>query len=313
MFKYLLICLLAINVTYASGVKLVDYIVSASSSGLIEVLAKKGIVGDEAKQVQSYVVSSLKALGIKEGANPKQQLEKVLGNIVASTEDMNRIRGLQGLLDTEVKNASSVQEKQLVAAINSLIYVANRYGSSVIITCAECVNPTLAAKGFQFTVETIKNATSTQLLEKTIPKNPADLSKYISKNMKGMGDYSKVTPDLVAPQDEKTLALFVSLRTKGTEEQKSLVEAIVRLSTKNGKANIIDPKDPHQFWKIVADDMTPEETASWVKTLDEVTADKKGNTTVKEAFYKVLKEKAGKDPELMEQYKKLEAKGCFFK
>ena len=99
-------------------------------------------------------------------------------------------------------------------AINNIIYLANRHGRSVIITCADCVNTNLANAGFKFTVETIKNSSASKLLNDVIPRNPAQLNTFISGRMKrlGMGDYSKVTPDLVAPEDEKSLALFLGLR-----------------------------------------------------------------------------------------------------
>ena len=55
MYKYLLILCLSINVSFASAVKLVDYLVSGS--GISEILAKQGIKGNDAKQVQSYVAA----------------------------------------------------------------------------------------------------------------------------------------------------------------------------------------------------------------------------------------------------------------
>ncbi len=72
MLKYLLILSFAINVSYGTGVKLVDYLVSGSE--ITEILSKHGIKGNDAKQVQSYVASSLAALGNKKDTLTKQEL-----------------------------------------------------------------------------------------------------------------------------------------------------------------------------------------------------------------------------------------------
>ena len=311
MYKYLLVLCLAINVSYASAVKLVDYMVSGS--GIVEILGKHGIKGSDAKQVQSYVASSLAALGSKGSNISKQELLDVLAKLPVTGPDANIRKGLQMLLDTP---ADKIKKADVVNAINNIIYLANRHGKSVIITCAECVNENLARDGFKFTVETIKNTNATKLLNDVIPKNPAQLNTFISGRMKrlGMGDYSKVTPEAVLPEDEKSLALFLGLAESGSAEQKALINSIKKLSTKNGKVNIIDPKNPHKFWKVLADDMDSKDMAGWTKTLEEVAARaQKDNVTAEEAFYRTLKDKASGNEYLTKQYETLKAKRCFFR
>lgn len=311
MYKYLVVFCLFINVSLASTVKLVDYLVSGT--GIAEILSKHGINGSDAKQVQSYVASSLSALANKGATLSKQELLNILSKLPVTGADANIRKNLQVLLDTP---ADKIKKADVVSAINNIIYLANRHGKSVIITCAECVNDKLAKDGFKFTVETIKNASAAKLLNDVIPKNPAQLNTYIAGRMKrlGMGDYSKVTPSLVLPEDEKSLALFLGLAESGSPEQKALINSIKKVSTVNGKVNIIDPKNPHKFWKILAEDMSAKDMEGWNKTLQEVSARaQKDNVTTEEAFYRTLKDKAEGNEYLTKQYETLKAKKCFFK
>lgn len=314
MFKFLVILTLVMNLSasaYASGTtKLVDYMVSGS--GIVEILGKYGIKGNDAKMVEGYMGSALMALGSKKNLT-KKELYDVLAKLPVTGQDANVRKGLQMLLDTP---ENQIKKADVVNVINNMIYLANRHGKSVIITCAECVNENLAKDGFKFTVETIKNSSAVKVLNEVLPKNPNELNTFISSRMRrlGMGDYSKVTPDVVSPAEEKSLALFLGLAENGSQDQKNLIAAIKKVSTKNGKTNIIDPKNPQKFWKIVGDDMSAQDMNGWTKTLNEVSARaQKDNVSTEEAFYRTLKEKAQGNDYLMKQYESLKAKRCFFK
>ena len=313
MFKYIVSLCLVINMSssaFAGVAKLADFMISGS--GIIELLGKYGIKGTDAKQVESYVSSSLMALGSKKVLS-KSELVDVLAKLPVTGPDASMRKELQILLD---KSENEIRKEDVVKAINNIIYLANRHGKSVIITCAECVNENLAKNGFKFTVESIKNASAVKVLNEVIPKDSAQLNTFISARMRrlGMGDYSKVTPDLVSPSEEKSLALFLGLAESGNAEQKALIASIRKVSTRNGKTNIIDPKNPQKFWKIVADDMSSEDMAGWTKTLNEV-ADRaeKDGVPPEEAFYRTLKEKANGNEYLTKQLETLKAKRCFFK
>jgi len=314
MIKYFVILTLLLNITgqamASEGAKLIDFILSGS--GIVEVLGKYGIKGNDAKMVESYVGSALIALGSKKSVT-KQELMDILSRLPIAGSDASVRKELQILLD---KSEGELRKEDVVKAINNIIYLANRHGKSVIITCAECVNESLAKNGFKFTVENIKNSSSLKVLNEVLPKNPAELNTFISSRMRrlGMGDYSKVTPDVVSPAEEKSLALFLGLAESGSPDQKALIAAIKKLSTRNGKTNIIDPKNPQKFWKVVADDMSPQDMSSWTKTLNEVSARaEKDNVGTEEAFYRTLKAKAEGNDHLMKQYETLKAKRCFFK
>lgn len=314
MFRYFMAFCLAIAITtnsHATGsVKLIDYMIN--SSGIVELLGKYGIKGNDAAQVESYISSSLLALGSKKNLK-KEELNKIISSLPVTGPDSSIRKELQILLD---KSEDQIQKEDLVKAINNIIYLANRHGKSIILTCAECVNENLAKNGFKFTVENIKNSSSVKILNEVLPKNPKDLNIFISSHMKrlGLGDYSKVTPDIVDPSEEKSLALFLGLAESGSSDQKALIASIKKISTRNGKANIIDPKNLHKFWKVVADDMSPQDMSGWTKTLNEVAIRaEKDNITTEQAFYRVLKEKADGNDYLTKQYETLKAKRCFFK
>lgn len=312
MYKLMLALILSLNISYASAVKLADFLVS--SSGVAEILGKHGIRGNDAKQVQNYVESSIKALNNSKTANiSKTELLNVIGKLPVTGPDANLRKSLQVLLDTP---SDKIKKADVVTAINNLIYLANRHGKSVIITCAECVNEKLAKDGFKFTVETITNASAAKLLDSVIPKNPQQLNTFIASRMRrlGMGDYSKVTPAVVAPEDEKSLALFLGLAESGSPDQKKLIQAIKNVSTSNGKVNIINAKNPHKLWKILADDMNTQDISGWTRTLEQVQkrqiADK---VSTEEAFYRTLKSKANGDKNLTKQLETIKAKRCFFR
>lgn len=295
---------------HAATAKLVDYMVSGS--GIVEILGKHGISGNDAKMVESYMGSALAALASKKNLT-RQDLNDALAKLPVTGADANVRKELQLLLD---KSEGQISKDDVVKTVNNIIYLANRHGKSVIITCAECVNDNLAKNGFKFTVENIKNASAAKVLNEVLPRNPAELNSFIQSRMRrlGMGDYSKVTPDIVAPSEEKSLALFLGLAESGSPDQKALISAIKKVSTRNGKTNIIDPKNPQKFWKIVADDMSATDMNGWTKTLNEVALrSEKDNVTAEEAFYRTLKDKAQGNDYLMKQYETLKAKRCFFR
>jgi predicted Zn-ribbon and HTH transcriptional regulator len=280
-----------------------------SNSGVVEILGKYGISGTDAKQVESYMASALSSLTAKSGTITKQNLTDVISKLPVTGQDASVRKELQILLD---KSESEIKKEDVVKVVNHIIYLANRHGKSVIITCAECVNESLAKNGFKFSVENIKNASAVKVLNEVIPKNANELNTFISSRMKrmGMGDYSKVTPEQVSPSEERSLALFLGLAESGSTEQKALIASIKKVSSVGGKTDILQTK----FWKVLADDMSPEVMSGWSKTLDVVAArSAKDKVSPEEAFYRTLKDKAANDESLMKQYEALKAKRCFFK
>ncbi|MDO9183555.1 MAG: hypothetical protein Q7U04_14170, partial [Bacteriovorax sp.] len=307
MLKYLIVLTLIMNLSSnvfaGAGAKLIDYMVSGS--GVLEVLGKYGIKGNDAKQVESYVASSIGAIGNKKNLS-KAELKEAIGNLVLDkslNKEKNKAdaiirKQLQMLLD---KPDSEITKEDVVTAINHLVLLADRHGKSVIITCAECVNDNLAKNGFKFTVETIKSTSQLKIISETISQDPAVRGKDITNIMNKLqiGDYSKVSPSLVSPSEEKVFAMFLQTSEKGNADQKAFFAAVKRISTKDGKTNIIDPKNPHKFWKVIADDMSSEDMRMYTSMLQEVAArEDKDKVTAEEAFNRIFKEKAQGNPDL---------------
>lgn len=285
---------------YAAGaVKLVDYMIS--SSGLTEILAKNGIKGVDAAQVESYVATSIGSFGAGKTLTQKE-FAMVLSKIPATGEDATIRKELQVLLD---KSDADIKKEDVVKAVNNIIYLANRYGKSVVITCAECVSDSLTKNGFKFTVENIKNAGSVKLLENVIPSNPKDLHIYITSRAKrlGMGSYANVSAKSVLPSEEKTLALFLALAESGSPAYKDFAAIVKKLSTKNGVSNIFDMNNPNKLWKYVSRDVSDTEISKLTAVLKEVdevkTADK---LSIEDAFNRVLKKKSESSEDLFQRF-----------
>jgi predicted Zn-ribbon and HTH transcriptional regulator len=311
MTKFIIILIFTIEIAYAAGtIKLIDFMIS--SSGTVEVLSKYGIKGKDAKLVESYLSTSLSALGSKKSIT-KSELLGVISKLPVTGKDATVRKELQVLLD---KSEGELKKEDIVTAVNHIIYLANRHGKSIVITCTECVNENLTKNGFKFTVENIKKISTKKILDEVIPNNPIDLQNYISSRMRrlGLGDYSKVTPGIIAPEEEKSFALFLGLMENGSPDIKKLIESVKKISTKNRKVNLIDSSNPNKFWKVAINDMSPEEIESWTKTLNEVSLRaNKEKISPEDAFYKILKEKSEGNELLVSKYKLIKLKRCFFK
>ena len=294
----------------AASVKLIDFLVS--SSGVTELLGKNGIKGIDAKQIESYLTSSLGSLSGGKILSQKE-FKAILGRLPVAGEDATLRKELQVLLD---KNEGDLKKEDVVKAINHIIYLANRHGKSILITCAECVSDSLAKNGFKFTVENIKNTESLKILNDIIPNNPKDLNTFISSKVKrlGFGDYSKVTPEMMPKSDEKTFALFLASYESGSSDFKELAAMIKKLSTKKAQTNIFDSSNPNKLWKVVTNDLSQADAAKLTDILKETDLmASKENLKIEEAFNNVLRKKAEMSDELMDKFKSLKTKRCFFK
>jgi len=311
----LALCLLSFNANAAGAGKLIDVLVN--DSGLIELLGKKGIKGAAAKRASDYVTLSWKSLNQFGDRLPtKTEIKRILASISGSSEDIKIRNALKEVLD---KPADNMSKKDVVSAINNLIWLANRHGKrgAIVLACSACVSDTLSSHGFRFTLEVLQNASAVRVLNDVLPRNPRSLKNFITERMGtlGMGDFSRATNDLVGAEEERALGLFLGLAEYGTAQEKKLVEAILEVSkTPEGKVELLNPKNPHKLWKLFSDpNFDKESIDSWTDMLNQVAKNSDGQEGKKDAFFKYLKRRAGDDPILNDKLDKIRAKKCFFR
>lgn len=310
MYKYLLVLLLSINVSYATVTgKLVDMLVQ--SDGVEKIMAKEGGNAADAKLFQQYVTASIKSLGKDKKQMTKDELTKSLVFLQVKGKEATMRKDLQLLLS---KDASKVSQADLEEAMRSLIYFADRYGHSVIKQCVDCLSGSVKG-AVDFGIATVTDPASKKLLE-VIPKEGKPLDQYISIRMSklGMGS-SAVSPVVVKSEEQRTLALFLGLAESGSADQKALAASIKNLSTgKDGKADLLNPSAPNKLWKIVGDkQLEPEVMKNWTRTLD-TAADRARREGIsgEEAFYRTMEDMAGKDQDKLKAVRDLRKQRCFF-
>lgn len=301
----------------AGGGKLLDLLIN--ESGLIELLTKNGIEGAAAVQVKSYVKNSILSLSVGSEMPTGDALKQIIRNLDSTTTD-KRIQA--SLLTVLNKEADSLSTNEVVEAVNNLIFLSNRYGvrGSLVLACSQCVGSALAPYGFKFTLEEVTQSSVRQLLENNIiPREPRALSRFISGKMKrlNMGSFGRSSAELVAPEEEKSLAIFLALAEKNspaTAAQRDFIDAVMAFSkTPGGDVKLLNPDNPHKFWTLFDNGSNNDSVlAGYAKLLRESAEEAKGKVNRKEAFYDVLQRNAGDSPEATKRVNSIRLKNCFF-
>ncbi|WP_127716078.1 hypothetical protein [Halobacteriovorax sp. HLS] len=297
----------------ASAVKLIDILIN--DSGLSQSLSKYGVRGTSATQVKSYVKNSIDSLYKFGGSTPSAKtLRMHISQIPAQGKDLKYKKDLMALLN---KSESSMAEGDLVKAVNSLIYLSNRYGkrSATVLACSACVSDKLSSLGFKFTLEVMSDKQSKEVLTKMLPNQPRSLTNFINTKLAkhNIGSLAG-SKNIVAPEEERALGLFLGLKEIGSADQKKLIAAIEEISKdEHGSINILNPKNPHKLWKLFSEDISESDMTGWTKLLDEVASKSAGKTSKKDTFYEILEARAAKNPEFEDRIQILKNKNCFFK
>ncbi|MBT7609370.1 MAG: hypothetical protein HN576_06420 [Bacteriovoracaceae bacterium] len=300
--------------SYAAGAgKLIDFLVN--DTGIIELLGSKGIKGAAATRAKKYVMLSLSSLNMMGDRVPtKIELKKIITSISGSADDLKIKKQLTELLD---RPSEQLSKKDVVSAMNNLIWLANRHGKrgAIVLACSACVSESLSRHGFKFTLEVLNDSAAKRVLNDVLPRRPRDLRNFLNEKMTslGLGDFSRATRDLIAPEEERSLGLFLGLYEHGSKSQKELIESILEVSKRpDGKVELLDPKNPHKLWKLFTEDLDQDELVDWSKMLKKVARDSSSDESKKDAFFAYLKRRAGDDPTMNEWLNKIKIKKCFF-
>jgi hypothetical protein len=315
--QFLIVPLLSFSVSISSQAgagKLIDFLVN--DTGIIELLGSKGIKGATASRTKKYVMLSLSSLNIMGDRAPtKIELRKIISTISGTADDIKIKKQLTELLD---KPAEQLSKEDVVRAINNLIWLANRHGKrgAIVLACSVCVSESLSRHGLKFTLEVLNDSAAKRVLNDVLPRRPRDLRNYLNERMTtlGLGDFSRATRDLVGPEEERSLGLFIGLYEHGSKGQKELIQSILEMSKKpNGKVDLLNPKNPHKLWKLFTEDMEESELVDWATMFKKIAKDSADDENKKDAFFAYLKRRAGDDPVSNDLFNKIKLKKCFFK
>jgi hypothetical protein len=284
-----------------------------NSKKLTEKLSDFNFKKSDALVLQNYFSLSIESLSNKKVLNANEFKTKLAGSKYFE-QDIKIKNELKTII---TKESSKIQKEELLDAINNIIYFGSRYGSKTLINYTDCTNDSLDAYGIKFSVVKLKSSRTKKVLDEYVPSSPKNLKKFISQRMQKFkwGKFDKSSSLIVLPFEEKSLALFLALSEYGTTDQKEFIDAVVELSKNSGgRVQLLDAKKRHKFWKVFSSDITEDDIKGWTSTIEDTTSKiKKGNLSVEEAFYKVLKEKAQNNAFLLKQLESLKSKRCFFK
>ncbi len=299
---------------FGSGLRLIDYV--ANEAGLTEMLSRVGVRGQTSKQVRQYVDRSFYSLSTTKNMTPKR-LRYAVNRLKVSPEDAP-IKAR--LLEKLNKADKEVTKEDVTSVVNDLIYLSNRHGSrsTSVMACAQCVSESLSSHNFKYTLESVKNKNSKKVLRFVVPKKQKDVFRFVKNNLRkkelNFGGYSANSLKLIAPEEEKAMALFLGIARQGNKTQKAYVEAVRNISTNTaGQVKLLDPENGHKLWKIPASQISDKKLRKFTALLNEVAKDAKGKTSKKDSFYKLLEKRAANDPSLQRRVNVLKKKGCFFK
>jgi hypothetical protein len=282
-------------------------------NGTKRALGRFGIYGDEAMRMSSYIKRSWDALNFGQGQPQLTDLENVFRALPQNGLDAEKRLRLEEIL---IKDQNEVTPAELMDAVNILIYMANRYGKGVntILACASCVSEDLGRSGLKYTLETVDDAYAKKVLIEVLPYGPKKLKRFIKINMRrqGLGTYAR---NVIGSEEERSLGLFLGLELQGSRDHRNLINAVKDFSTNAaGEVKLLNPSNPHKFWKLFDDDLSSVELQGWTKLLRKVAADarSKGEVNKQAAFFRYLEAKVKKDPALAGRYRTIKENNCFF-
>lgn len=316
----LLTTLLTFSQVYAGGGKVIDLLLS--ETGIMKVLTKSGFKHANAEVAHSQLKLAIKSLiGDADNVLPKEGLLKAIGEIENTPANREVKIELAKILN---KQGDDVSKEDVVSLLNNLVLLAGVKGS-LVTACGECAAGPLAADGVKVALKQITDDSVLKLINKNvIPNSPRKLNQFISNRMErlGLGDFSKVSKDMVPEGDKEALAIFLAMADKSSPAnpvQRKFIEAVMNFSKDGKKVDIFNPANPHKFWNSFSNtDMDNDLLAELTEVLNKAADDASDVGGRRQAFYDVLERRAEsiKDPKrrelLVQRVKSIEEKSCFF-
>jgi hypothetical protein len=293
--------------------KFIDYLVQGS--GLTDILARQGIVGESAATVQSSIQNSLRAFSSRGGDISGEELKSVLESLSVTGDDAVMRNQLLELLN---RSGDELSSEDVATAINSLIYLADSRGvrGFVARSCSTCVDQTLVNRGIVYTFATVQDETTNNVLETVVPRGQRELTTFIQRRMSNMniGNFNRVPRELIPAEDQRALGLFLAMAEHGTPTQKEFVQAVLEFSKKsNGQVSLLDVENPHTFWRLFIEDKDSDFLSFYAQLLREAASEEPDFAAREDAFYRVFTRVHEDNPVALRQIDELKTKGCLFR
>jgi len=212
------------------------------------------------------------------------------------------------------KDLSSVTDKELKIALDSLLFIAGEKSSYVkLIRCAGTCASADSILGYSLkkvTMDTLDKAFNA--ISKL--KNEVQLVDFIKSNLKNLGVEARMLE--VHPDNLRALTYFAELFKSKYDKFpgiKAFKESLIKFSTlEDGKVDLLNPIFG-KFWKL-AQTNSKDETFLKFSRLIDLTGDymkKNPGVEADEAAYQVLLKKAGDDPVYKRYAERFKSKKCF--
>lgn len=315
-----ILSLMLFNSAFAAGGKIIDLILS--ETGLIKILTQSGFEKMNIRSAKSQIELSITSLIGKNDVVSKEALLKAIGEIDNTPANREIKQSLAKILN---KQGDDVSKGDVVELMNNMILLAGVKGS-LVTACGECAAGPLASEGVKVALREITDDSILELVNKNvIPNSPRELSKFISNRMGrlGLGDFSKVSKDLIPDQDKEALAIFLALADKNspaTSAQRSYIQSVLDFSKNGDQVDLFSADNPHRFWAIFSDNEVNDNLLNELSTVLKKASDDTSDVAErKDAFYAALERRVDSisDPQakkaMMDDIDSLKTKSCFFK
>lgn len=300
--KITITCALCLSMnSYSSVIKLADVLFDAN--GLKSKLLASGVSSGQVSRLTSLVDISLNSLV----GDSSDSLINIVKGLSVSNSDLAKKTKLLNVLSS---NKNSLDNEEFIDALNQLIYLADRYGvgRQTTLSCSVCVSDELASIGIHNSISVVTDKNIARVL-RTIPTDSKKITLLIKNRLNELG--ARDISYIITQEDERAFALFLELSRRGTPEYQDFVKTVLEFNkASDGSINLAGPKSVGQIWRVLNSTLTDEKITSLTSVLKETLKEKPEDRS--EAFFKVLKSRAGSDEDKISSIEDLKNNNCFF-